>query len=189
MESAAVSFGGGWSALGRRVESIRLIHTSSKAWARVGDRRQAEVALDQGRNLLESLPYPGNVDHHFVVEPLKFGFYAMDCYRRVGEDRLAGTYADEVIRASTDNDGTERAPMRIAEARVTLGVVAGRQGDLDQALAHGRQALTGPRKSLPSLSMVSRELATLMRSRYRLEPEAAEYLDQLRSIQVGETAA
>ena len=147
------------------------------------------MAIDQGRNLLESLPHPANVDHHFVVDPLKFDFYAMDCYRRLREDRLADTYAREVIRASTDNDGTERAPMRIAEAQVTLGVVAGRQGDLEQALSHGRKALTRPRKSLPSLSMVSRELAILMRSKYRLEPDALEYLDLLRSIQVGETAA
>lgn len=179
----------GRAVAGRTGVAVQLATQQAKAWARVGDRRQAEVALDQGRNLLESLPHPDNVDHHFVVEPLKFDFYAMDCYRRLREDRLASTYAQEVIRASTDNDGTERAPMRVAEARVTLGVVAGRQGDLDQALSHGRQALTGPRKSLPSLSMVSRELATLMRSRYRLEPAAAEYLDQLRSIQLGETAA
>jgi hypothetical protein len=58
-------------------------------------------------------------------------FYAMDCYRHLAEDRLAGTLATEVIQASTDFDGTERAPMRLAEARITLGVVAARQGDLD----------------------------------------------------------
>jgi hypothetical protein len=34
--------------------------------------------------LLESLPYPENLDHHFVVDPGKFDFYAMDCYRLVG---------------------------------------------------------------------------------------------------------
>jgi hypothetical protein len=42
--------------------------------------------------------------------------------------------ANEVIRASTDFDGTERAAMRTAEARVTLGVIAARQGDIDQAV-------------------------------------------------------
>lgn len=99
--------------------------------------------LDKGRSLLESLPYPEDTDHHFVVDPAKFDFYAMDCYRIAGEDRLAEMYAREVIRSSTGPDGTERKPMRNAEARITLGVVAARAGDLDQAVSHGRQALEG----------------------------------------------
>ena len=74
------------------------------------------------------MPYPDNLDHHFVVDPTKFDFYMMDCYRHLAEDRLAETLASEVIQASTDFDGTERAPMRLAEARITLGVVAARQG-------------------------------------------------------------
>ena len=100
-----------------------------------------EVALDKGRRLLEAMPYPDNLDHHFVVDPTKFDFYAMDCYRHLAEDRLAETLANEVIQASTDFDGTERAPMRLAEARITLGVVAARQGDLEQAIHHGTHAL------------------------------------------------
>ena len=104
-----------------------------------------------GRRLLDSMPYPENLDHHFVVDPTKFDFYAMDCYRQLAEDKMAENLADEVIRASTDFDGTERAPMRIAEARITLGVVAARQGDIEQAVHHGEHALAGQRKSLPSL--------------------------------------
>jgi hypothetical protein len=37
---------------------------------------------------------------------------------------LAKIYADEVIRTSTDFDGMQRKPMRIAEAHITLGVAA-----------------------------------------------------------------
>ncbi|MEV8204371.1 hypothetical protein [Streptomyces sp. NPDC079189] len=37
------------------------------------------------------MPYPENLDHHFVVDPAKFDFYAMDCYRLLGEDRFART--------------------------------------------------------------------------------------------------
>jgi lipopolysaccharide biosynthesis regulator YciM len=95
------------------------------------------------------MPYPENLDHHFVVDPTKFDFYVMDCYRMLAEDKMAENLADEVIRASTDFDGTERAPMRLAEARITLGVVAARQGDLEQAVHAGQQALRGERKSLP----------------------------------------
>jgi hypothetical protein len=54
---------------------------------------------------------------------------------------MAEILADEVIRSATDFDGTERAPMRLAEARVTLGVVAARQGDVEQAVHHGERAI------------------------------------------------
>jgi tetratricopeptide (TPR) repeat protein len=175
----------GHAAAGHSGVAVQLAAQQAKAWARLGDRRQTEVALDRGRGLLEALPHPVNLDHHFVVDPTKFDFYAMDCYRRLGEDRLAVTYADEVIQDSTEYDGTERAPMRIAEARVTLAVSAARQGDLDQALTYGRRALGADRKSLPSLRMVVADLTRLLSDRYPGQPETAEYLDQVRVLQAG----
>jgi hypothetical protein len=48
----------------------------------------APVALDKGRRLLESLPYPENLDHHFVVDPMTLGV-----------NEMAEHLADEVIRA------------------------------------------------------------------------------------------
>ena len=90
--------------------AIQLSAQEAKAWVRIGDRRQAEVALDKGRRLLEAMPYPDNLDHHFVVDPTKFDFYMMDCYRHLSEDRLAETLASEVIQASTDFDGNRTRP-------------------------------------------------------------------------------
>ncbi|MFD8619387.1 XRE family transcriptional regulator [Streptomyces sp. NPDC059513] len=162
--------------------AVQLAGQEAKAWARLGDRRQVEVALDKGRRLLEGMPHPENLDNHFVVDPAKFDFYSMDCYRLVGEDRLARTLAEEVLRAGTDFDGTERSPMRNAEARVTLGVAAAREGDLEQALIHGERALQGDRQSVPSLIMTSRELAAVMRQRYSTEPTAQDYLNQLQDL-------
>jgi hypothetical protein len=162
--------------------AVQLAAQEAKAWARIGDRRQTEIALDRGRRLLDSLPYPENLDNHFVVDPTKFDFYAMDCYRMLAEDRMAENLADEVIRASTDFDGTERAPMRLAEARITLGVVAARQGDLDEAVHHGKQALNGRRKSLPSLLMVSRDLTRVLRERYPSERATQTYLREIQNI-------
>lgn len=173
----------GLAATGSSGVAVQLRAQKAKAWARIGDRRQTEVALDQGRGLLEALPYPANHDHHFVVDPTKFDFYAMDCYRRLGEDRLAQAYADEVIGASTDGEGAERAPMRIAEARITHGVIAARQGDLELAVSCGRRALAADRKSLPSLLMVSGELTRILRERFPREPGSAGYFDQIRTIQ------
>ncbi|MET8704355.1 XRE family transcriptional regulator [Kitasatospora sp. NPDC004723] len=162
--------------------AAQLYAQKAKAWARIGDRQQTEVALDQGRLLLERLPYPENIEDHFVVDPAKFDFYRMDAYRKAGENRLAEQLASEVIRASTDFDGTERAPMRIAEARVTLGVVAAREGDLDTALSFGERALQGERRSLPSLAMVSADLGQVLQDRYAHAPEATAFVEHLREL-------
>lgn len=162
--------------------AAQLYAQQAKAWARLGDRTQTEVALDKGRLLLETLPYPENIDNHFVVDPGKFDFYRMDAFRKVGENRMAEQLASEVIRAGTDFDGTERSPMRIAEARVTLGVVAAREGDLDTALSYGEQALSGERKSLPSLAMVAADLGQTLQTRFTRATGAQEFVAHLREL-------
>lgn len=172
----------GLAAAGDNSVAVQLAAQKAKAWARVGDRRQVEVALDRGRTLLEALPYPTNLDNHFVVDPAKYDFYAMDCYRLLHEDRLAATYADEVLRIGSDFDGHELSPMRNAEARITRGVVAARAGDLEAAVHEGQLAIAGNRKSLPSLLMVSRELAHELRTRYEATPQTDAYLDQLQDL-------
>ncbi|MDR7273597.1 XRE family transcriptional regulator [Catenuloplanes atrovinosus] len=162
--------------------AVQLAGQRAKAWARLKDRRQVELALESGRKLLEGLPLPEDLDHHFVVDPAKFDFYAMDCYRTLGEDDLASLYAHEVIRSSTAPNGTEHKPMRIAEARITLGVTTARSGDLEGAVLLGRQALQGERRSIPSLLMVSQDLAATLRERYPDEKATAEYLDELKAL-------
>lgn len=162
--------------------AVQLAAQRAKAWARLGDRRQVETALDHGRQLLEALPYPADIDHHFMVDPAKFDFYAMDCYRILGENRLAEMYANEVISSSTDPNGIARKPMRIAEARVTLGVTAAREGDVEAAVSHGRQALEGDRKSLPSLLMCSQELASTLATNYPKQEQVTSYLEELRTL-------
>jgi hypothetical protein len=162
--------------------AVQLYAQEAKAWARIGDRRQTEVALDRGRRLLETMPFPENPEHHFVVDPAKFDFYAMDCYRELGSDRLAQALAAEVISAGTDFDGRERSPMRIAEARIALAVVAARSGDLEQAVSQGARALSGERRSLPHLIMVGRDLARILGRRYPDEAPTRRYLDQLTEL-------
>ncbi len=168
--------------------AVQLAGQEAKAWARIGDRRQTEVALDRGRRLLDAMPYPENLDHHFVVDPTKFDFYAMDCYRMLADDKMAENLANEVVQASTDFDGKERAPMRLAEARITLGVVAARQGDLDEAVRQGEHALNGQRKSLPSLLMASRDLTRVLNDLYPAETSTQQYLDHLQALSQGPAA-
>jgi hypothetical protein len=154
-----------------------------RCFSTAGERRP--MALDAKRGppegaLLDAMPYPKNVDNHFV-DPSEFDFYAMD-NGTVGENRLARELSEEVIRVSTFNNQA-RWPTRAAEAYVTFGVVAAREGDLDEAIVQGRQAITGERQSLPSLALVAQDLASVLTERYDGEPEADEYLEQLRSIQ------
>lgn len=173
----------GAAASGNHSVGVQLVAQQAKAYARMGRKDDMARSLERGRRLLEGMPYPDNISNHFVVDPAKFDFYAMDCYRHVGDDQYARTLADEVIRDRTDFTGREQSPMRIAEAQITLGVAAAREGDLEEAVSHGRQALAGKRKSLPSLAMVADDLATVLRTRYSREAEADSYLEQLRSIQ------
>jgi hypothetical protein len=114
----------------------------------------------------------------------------MDCYRILGaasdtpgtETKLAESYASDVIRLGTDATGAELAPMRNAEARITLGVIAARRGDLETAIGYGNRALGGQRLSVPSLLMVSSELGTLLSERYASDASAVDYLDQLHRL-------
>ena len=149
----------GMEVAGARGVSVQLAAQAAKSWARLGNVRQVEVALDTGRDVLEGLPRPTNPDHHFVIDPTKWHFYEMDAYRNVGNDALARVYAEEVLRYGTTPSGEERSPMRNAEARITLGVIAARAGDIDAAVNQGQRALAGARRSLPSLVMVGQELA------------------------------
>jgi transcriptional regulator with XRE-family HTH domain len=138
--------------------AVQLAAQEAKAWARMGNQRNVMQALEKGRKLLESLPYPDRPENHFVVDPSKFDFYAMDCYRIAGQNSLAEVNAQEVIRQTTDPDGTVTSPMRNTEARITLGVVAARNGDAEEAVAQGMAALQNTRRSRPSLRMVGSEL-------------------------------
>lgn len=129
------------------------------------------------------MPYPDNVENHFVVDPTKYDFYAMDCYRHIGENKRARELSDEVIRTSRGFGNQDRWPMRLAEARVTLGVVAAREGDLDEAAAHRRRAITGERQSLPSIALVSQDLGEVLSQHFAGEPAADAYLEHLRNLQ------
>jgi hypothetical protein len=60
--------------------------------------------------------------------------------------------------------------------------MAARGGDFDYAVTYGRQALNGDRKSLPSLVMVSRDLARTLEQRYADEQSVQDYLGELRGL-------
>ncbi|RSN63038.1 hypothetical protein DMH01_10510 [Amycolatopsis sp. WAC 04182] len=138
--------------------AVQLYGQQAKAYARMGKPEEVRQALDKGSALLDRLPFPDRPDNHFVVDPDKWDFYAMDTYRIVGEDQLAQRNAEEVIRRGVNPEGVQLSPMRIAEAELTLAVIAARRGDVEEAAELGIQALQNNRQSRPSLLMVSTEL-------------------------------
>jgi hypothetical protein len=148
----------------------------------MANQRNTIRALEKGRVLLDSLPYPERPDNHFVVEPDKFDFYAMDCYRLIGEDSLAEILAREIIRKSTAFDGTDTSPMRKAEAELTLGVIAARNGAVEEALTYGNKALSINRRSQPSLLMVGSELDAALRDRYPNNTDVQDFHNQLTAV-------
>jgi hypothetical protein len=120
--------------------------------------------------LLEEFPYPENLDNHFAVDPVKWDFYSMDCYRILGrpggtENKLAEIYADQVLLLGTDATGTELSPMRNSEAPINLGVIAAPPGP--RARPRLRPARHRRAASVHSLLMASSELATLVGERQR----------------------
>lgn len=159
---------------------VQLAAQAAKAAARMGQKETVHRILDNGYRLLGQHDHPSRPENHFVIDPNKWDFYAMDCYRLVGEDRRAADHAREVLRLSRRPDGTDKSPMRATEARLTLAMVALRQGDLDNAADWTRQALNAPRKSIDQLVMVAAELEQELHERYPKDPAAREITEPIR---------
>lgn len=158
---------------------VQLDAQLAKAAARMGDTATVEKALESGYTKLSRMPRPDNPRNHFVIDPDKWDFYAMDAYRLLGDDVRASRHAKEVLRLGQGPDGKELAPMRMAEARLTLGVSAARSGELEEAVTVGESAFSSERKSLPTLFMVAGELESELTARYPKETPTKDYREKL----------
>jgi hypothetical protein len=160
---------------------LQLIGQEATAWARIDNSRNAIHALEKGHVLLDPRPYPERPENHFVVDPGKFDFYAMDCYSIIGEDRLAEILARETLRKAVASDGTDLSPMRKAGAEITLGVIAARSGAPDEAVTFGYNALSIGRCSHPTRLMVSSERAHILRDLYPDSAATKNFCDALKT--------
>ncbi|MEV8353880.1 tetratricopeptide repeat protein [Streptomyces niveus] len=164
---------------------VQLYAHKARAAARMGDARLVRDSLDAGRARLDRLARPDHPEHHFIIDPDKWDFYEMDAYRLLGDDERAAVHARSVIRISTGPDGTEISPMRAAEARLTLGVGAARNGEIEEAVGMGTAALAADRKSLPSLLLVANELDNELRSRFPREASTRDFHERILTITRG----
>jgi transcriptional regulator with XRE-family HTH domain len=157
---------------------VQLIAQEAKAKARLGE-SGLQTLLESGKAMLEHLPYPDRPDNHFKVDPAKWDYYAMDVHRIAREDELASQYARTVIKDNITPDGVELSPMRVAECRITLGIVAGRAGDLEQAVGLGVSGLKDGRQSKMHLQMIAGEFDQELRQRFPSEGLVTEFEDAL----------
>lgn len=162
--------------------AVQLAAQAAKAHARMGNPSEIRHALDQGFRLLGGHEHPTRPENHFVIDPAKWDFYAMDCYRIGGDNTRAAEHAHEVLHLSERPDGSDRSPMRATEARLTLSIVSLRDGEIDRATDWARKAFHADRKSINSLSMVTDELYHEVRKHYRDDPATTALNDIITSF-------
>ncbi|HZA18083.1 MAG TPA: helix-turn-helix transcriptional regulator [Pseudonocardiaceae bacterium] len=150
--------------------AVQLAAQAAKAHARMGNPSDVRRALDHGARLLGEHEHPSRPDNHFVIDPTKWDFYAMDCYRIAGDNPRASENAQEILRLSARPDGTDRSPMRASEARLTLSIVSLRDDDIDNATDWAHKAFSTDRRSINSLSTVVDELYHEARAQYGDDP-------------------
>jgi hypothetical protein len=90
--------------------------------------------------------------------------YAATVYTWLGDDQRAREHALEVIKEHVRPDGTTRAPMRTAEARLSLATISAREGDLEGAVTWGKSAFEFDTKPMADLLRRGRDLDRLLRS-------------------------
>ena len=163
---------------------VQLAVQEAKGWSRLGDAKRADEALRTAGTVLSRLPRPEHPEHHFVFDASKLSFYAATCYTWLGDGQHARDQAEQVIHQCLEIPGQVRWPIRLAETRVDLGLVAAGEGEIDEACELGRQALASERKSGSTLGRVAELDAVLMRG----HPDVAEVVDLHEQFQAARRA-
>jgi tetratricopeptide (TPR) repeat protein len=158
---------------------VQLYLQKAKGYARLADSRETNHALSEASSILGKLPPPEHPDHDFVFDHSKWMHYAATVYTWLSDDRKAKEHATEVINDHMRPDGTTRAPMRTAEARLSLATVHAREGDLDGAVQFAKAAYEFDTKPMSDLLSRGQDLSRLLRDRFEnhsLVNEFREYL-------------
>jgi tetratricopeptide (TPR) repeat protein len=164
---------------------VQLHLQEAKGYARIGDTRETHRALKEAASTLSKLPPPEHPDHHFVFDHSKWMHYAATIYTWLGDDQRAKEHATEVINGHLRPDGSTRAPMRTAEARLSLATISAREGDLDAAVSWGRSAYEFDTKPMSDLLSRGRDLDHLLRELFGQHPLAASFHEYLANLQAG----
>lgn len=165
---------------------VQLRLQKAKGYARLADFAETNRALTDAASVLGKLPPPEHPDHHFVFDHSKWMHYAATIYTWLGDDQKAEEHASEVISDHSRPDGSSRAPMRTAEARLSLATVQARRGDLDGALSYAKSAYEFDTKPLSDLVARGYDLSRFLRERFGDHPLAAEFREYLVAVPSGD---
>jgi hypothetical protein len=132
---------------------------------------------------LNKIPPPDHPDHHFVFDHSKWMHYAATIYTWLGDDRRAKEHALEVISDHRRPDGSTRAPMRTAEARLSLATISAREGDLDGAISWGKLAYEFDTRPMADLLSRGKDLDYLLKDLFGQHTLTAAFHDFLVGLQ------
>jgi len=159
---------------------VQLAVQEAKGWSRMGNADQAERALQRGAVGLANLPSPSHPEHHFVFDATKLSFFAATCWAWLGRPDRARERAEAVVAQCLAVAGRERWPVRLAQTRVDLGLMAVQEGELEAACRLGELALGSHRKAGSTLGRVH-ELDAAVMAAFPDAPEARGFHDQFRA--------
>ena len=152
---------------------VQLAVQEAKGWSRLGDQDEAEQAMRRGATALAKLPVPSHPEHHFVFDAAKLSFYAATCYAWLRKADRAQEHANEVVGQCLAVPDVVRWPVRLAETRVDLGLVAVQRDQFDEACHLGTLALASQRRAGSTIGRIAELDQALMLE----HPDASEARD------------
>jgi tetratricopeptide (TPR) repeat protein len=159
---------------------VQLAVQEAKGWAKLGERAEAEQAMREGATALARLPVPTHPEHHFVFDASKLSFYAATIYTWLGEGERAVEHGNEVVSQCLAVPDLIRWPVRLAETRVDLGLVAVQRDQLDEAHHFGTLALASQRRAGSTIGRIA-ELDQALIRRYPDASEARDFHERYRA--------
>jgi transcriptional regulator with XRE-family HTH domain len=162
--------------------SVQLALQAAKGWAKLGDRRKTEAALQHGSSLLNQLASVERPENHFVFDPTKYEFYAAPIYAWLGEHDRSEEHCQEVFARCTAADGTTAWPMRMSDTQNTMALVQLRRGDLSGAIDYAKWALDYDRKSIPSLLNSTSDIVMALERQHPKEPVVQSFRERVMEL-------
>ncbi|MGH3687478.1 MAG: hypothetical protein ACRDQY_13905 [Pseudonocardiaceae bacterium] len=160
--------------------AVALRTQAARAYARQGQRAKCAELLAEAQQLYERLPTrpPGR----FSVDNGIFASYAITAhpassYLWLADYQQAETHARTALAAFGSAAPADRKPTREAIARIDLSIALVHLGSLDEATAHGSQALSSARLTNTALTRAD-ELDQALMTRFPQEALAQGFHEQ-----------
>ena len=120
---------------------IQATGQEARAWARLGDVREARAALARAEALVAPLPMPDRPEHHYQYDPAKADAYIATTLAWMGDPGAAEAARTVLGRLESGADGPAR-PRRAASARLDLALALTTSDELDEAAETALTAVT-----------------------------------------------